>query len=369
VVGHHDLDTVGRAPGQVRGHLWPAGRPATDEQLNSRDASFRRRWQTPEGRDLAAQVLDALARKRVGIRRRRLDQLPLGRHDGRIDVRGLEVPDPQVGGSYRVGGLQFTETYGVPELHRLSLEGVDFTGARLSHVRMRNCRFVNCVFDRASCRGWRLWDCTIEECSFRGADLRESALGPWPHGVNTWANDDFSGADLRELVIKGANFEQCDFSESRLDGAELHQCTIRGCRFQGRMERVIFEGRELPARPFPVEIEVDFSHAYFADVEFRGYSLEKCVLPRDDDVFLVPRYPCVGRRVVELADQDGSELGRRLSAVIPNSLRGPGPTGGLKASSADVFNRRDWRAWGGEAYCELAERLVRQAMTECSGPE
>jgi len=209
-----------------------------------------------------------------------------------------------------------------------------------------------------------LWHCTIKDCTFIGSSHRGSILGSYPEGgrVN-WQGVSFAEADLRHSASYGAVFRDCDFSHARLEESNFHQCELSHCRFAGRIEDVLFDGRALPDRAPPVEMDdVDFSDAHFVDVDFRGFSLGKVQLPRDPDVFPIRRFPCVARRVMHALSAQESAPANMVRGMLANAL----PWLDDRPEAVWVFNRRDWIEWGGEETLRLAEAVMKQAEAECS---
>jgi uncharacterized protein YjbI with pentapeptide repeats len=331
-------------------------------------AALRRRWDTPEGQAMTRQVLQRIRPSSWPLRRG-LDGLGIERHGGRLDLRGFKTVLPRSAGLVQApdGDLVFERLEGLTELEGLRLRGIDFSGAELRHLRLTKCVLEDCLFDYADCRDWRLWRCKVVHCSFVRSDLRDAALGTGPEGGrNTWHGADFSGADLRGSVLHQARFNECTFADTRLDGTAFERCDIAQCRFDGRLANVSFDGRHLRKEPAPIEIEADFSKAYFHNVDFTGYTLCKAALPVDNDIYVVSRMPCVARQVVALIEDDDSMPARQLKGVMSGELRGLSATVHVDERAAMVFNRRDWRAWGGEELLELSEKTIRQAIAYCS---
>src|SRR6266702_8193106 len=79
---------------------------------------------------------------------------------------------------------------------------------------------------------------------------------------------------------------------------------------------------ERPASP-PMD-DVDFSAAVFHGVEFRGFDLERVILPADPDVRVLRQARCVAAKGIELLDGDERIPARMLQAILQNRLRGPG---------------------------------------------
>jgi len=187
------------------------------------DAALGRRWREGSGPALAARVIDRL------VTGAPLSDLPLDRHDGLVDLRGLATPGPEVlgeatvAGDAAVTGLRWLG--GLIELRGATLLDLDLTGARLEHLRFFDTVLRDCRLDRASCRDWRAWDFTVEDCTFRRSNLRGAALGTRSEKGNHYRRVDFSAADLRDVVCQRATFEDCDFSGARLEKVEFGGCT------------------------------------------------------------------------------------------------------------------------------------------------
>ncbi|MFJ9003532.1 pentapeptide repeat-containing protein [Streptomyces canus] len=307
-------------------------------------------WLGEAGVSLAAQVLDRLREGKP------LADLPVPRdRDGRTDLSGFVFPPPRAVG--RLSGLWGKGKLldGTTELKKVTLRGLNLSGASGPSLRLHGCELVDCVLDRADLPDLRLWDTTATDCSFAGTKLKDAALGTWDRGRrNTWRRTSFAGADLRGAVAIGAAFEECDFRRARLDGLHFEQCALDDCVFGGRMREVVFDGRPLPDRPAPRPLSrVDFSGAEFKDVEFWGCRAEEVRLP--DGIHLVPGYRPAARRALEQLAGDQSREARMLAAELTEALRGPGDD-----VAAGLFNRQDYVAAGGEALAGLAERLLLQ---------
>ncbi|HSR84161.1 MAG TPA: pentapeptide repeat-containing protein [Streptosporangiaceae bacterium] len=293
---------------------------------------------------------------------RDLDSLHLGKREGRVDLRGLPAPTPRRLDRFESMGWFVEELGDLVSFRGVRLRAIDFSGAQLPSLRFHDVVIDDCRFDGAACRDWRLWSSQVAGCSFSKADLRGSAIGTWHEGRrNEWRQVNFSGADFRVGVSEQALYEDCDFAGAKITGVQFSQCAFDRCRFAGLMSSVLFDGRDLPDRPAPPQMcKVDFLAAVFQEVEFRGFDLEDVRLPNDPDVRLYRRGRCVAMRGIQLLDGDESKLARGLKAVLANRLRGPGDK-----READVFNRRDYMAWGGEDLARLAESIMDRAEADC----
>jgi len=282
------------------------------------------RWRDESGQRLAAQVLDRL------VAGAPLDTLPLERHEGRVDLRGFAIPDPEVlgegyvaeeGGEARAG-LRWLG--GLVELRGGTVTDVDFTGARLEHLRFFDTTLRNCRFDHAKCRDWRGWSLTVDGCSFVGTDLRDAALGTWfEDRGNRWHAVTFDAADLRGVTCRRASFIGCEFTATRLDKVEFEGCEFVRSRFVGLLDEVRFLAEGIEDRT-PSRLEdVDFSAATLRWVDFADASLDKLVPPVENDQQVVVRkYPCVVRGLVSrLSDDDSIETRTLRSRILTEADR------------------------------------------------
>lgn len=312
--------------------------------------ALQQRWKTADGRTLAGEVLRFLHGTRSGLPK------DVGVHDGRCDLRGLALPAPTVGPTLAVGGNTATVMSGLHEFRDVHWQQLDLSYAQLSSLRFFGSVIVDCLFDNAICADWRLWDSEVRDSSFVKAGLRDAALGTWYEGRgNAWRNINFDRADLRGLLASGCSIVRSTFKGTKLKGAEFHQATIQHCQFTGALQDVLFDGRQIPGNAKPgVFLDTDFSGATFRDVEFRGCHFEAVKMPEGIDI--VPNFPGVARRVLELLENDESLEARMLRAVFGLALKLPG-----EDSSVGVFNRADYFSWGGEPLAALAESLIGQA--------
>ena len=315
------------------------------------------RWRGSAGAALAEQVTQRL---RDGAA---LDDLPLGRVDGRIDLRGFSTELPKIAGQVEVredlgdGGPQPVDGIVLVEDH-LELDGVTLRGLDLRHARLSSLRLVdvsieNCRLDEAVCWDWRAWGLTVMDTTFCNADLRDSALGIWSDGkFSSFQSVDFSGADLRSLRFTRSAFARCAFDGSRLDGGEFTDCAFSECAFAGAFSDMIFRGGQLD--------RVSFAGAQMRYVGFYGVGLAGVELPADREAHVVVRrYPCVVRRALE-----------RLAGEPPGSssstLRAR-----LQADLAKLDDSRDIGLWHRDelgrtgAEQEAARALLESVEREC----
>ena len=330
--------------------------------------SLANRWRDQSGARLAAQVLDRL------VGGEPLDALPLGRHAGRLDLRGFSIPDPEVLATgvvaeERVGGesavAQARWLGGLVELRGVTMANVDLSGGHLEHLRLFDTTLRNCHFEKAKCRDLRAWNLTVEECSFRNANLRDSALGTWYEGEgNRFRRVDFSGADLRGIACQGAYFEDCDFSGARLQQVEFGGCEFVRCRFAGVLEEVRFLAAPTigvdKAEPGRLE-DVDLSAATLRWVDFQGVALDTVKLPPEGGEHVIVRhFPCVVRRALERLGNDHAAGTRKLRSR-------------LSAEADQLDEARGIGIWHRDELGETPEQqrfardLLHEVERECAG--
>jgi hypothetical protein len=329
------------------------------------DRALARRWQAGEGPRLAALVLDRL------LAGEPLSDLTLGRCEGRVDLRGFATPTPRVLGTSELVG---DETHtglgwlgGLIEFRGVALSDLDLSGSRLENLRFFDTTVRNCRFDSARCRDWRGWSLVVEQCTFRQADLRDSALGTWYEGNgNQYRDVDFGAADLRGIACQGSGFEDCDFAGAYLDKVEFGGCRFLHCRFVGRLDEVIFS-QALTAgtgKPEPgILSDVDFSAATMYLVEFRDLSLEGVIPPPDGGEHVVSRhYPCVVRRALDRLAENSDASTRRLRARLQTDASRLTDGRDIGIWHLDELGRNDNER-------RFAAALLREVDRECAAGE
>jgi uncharacterized protein YjbI with pentapeptide repeats len=276
------------------------------------------RWRGPDGQRLAGLVLARMSSLDS------LADLALGEHEGRVDLRGFAVPQPEViAEAYAAeagpdgAATVLRQMSGLVEFRGIELANLDLSHSHLDHLRFDDAVLTDCLFDSARCRDWRAWHFTVERSSFRGADLRDSAIGTWQEQTgNSYRDVTFADADLRGIVCLAASFTDCDFSGVRLDQAEFNGCDFVRCKFAGPLDEVRFladPGGIGGKTTAGVMREADFSQATLRLVEFGGYPMDDVVLPEESDAQVVVRhYPCVVRRALELLSEDFTPETRQL---------------------------------------------------------
>ena len=216
----------------------------------------------------------------------------------------------------------------------------------------------------------RLWGAEFESCSFDRAILRDSGLGGWMPGGggNRFARSSFRGADLRDIGCPAATFEDCDFSHARLDKAEFGATRFERCRFAGPLREVIFARTAVvnTGNGFePVDLgnqlrDCDFRDAVLFWCDFRQLDLRSVVLPADPDLIIVERYPCVLDRLLPKVDSGRTPGALALRGKLGHDRKWLHPD-----REVGLFHRAELREGGGDDVLAEAERLLREAESEC----
>jgi uncharacterized protein YjbI with pentapeptide repeats len=314
------------------------------------------RWRGSDGLKIAAEVL---ARLTGGAS---LEDLPLGRHEGRIDLRALPRPDVRRTTIATQGRLEAQRIEKILDVKQGTWEGLDLSEALLESARFMNARIVDCRFDDARCRDWRLWRTDVTRTSFRKTDMRGSVLGAWYEGRGVHYSDvDFSGADLRDSMFDSARLEDMDFSNARLDRVNFEASDLVRCRFAGLLNEVTFYGPEMGfANPAPRFEGVDLSGAQLHWVDFRRIDPGRARLPQDADHLIVENVVCVlDRALAALAGNDALEA-RVLRGSLEHRRKWLAPD-----QRTTIFSRHDLADGSSEAETRFALEVLARAQKEC----
>jgi uncharacterized protein YjbI with pentapeptide repeats len=257
-----------------------------------------------------------------------LDGLPLGTRGGRIDLRNLVLPDPEVSRVFRFAGTPVTELKKLAEFRNVEWMNIDFTGSELRSMRFFDAKIRNCLFDNCQMQDLRIWSTVIDESSLKATNLKDSSLGAVQNGRrNTFSGVDFSGADLRGAGFNAASFERCLFRNTRLVKIDFQSSTFKDCQFEGELRDVIFSRRGFKGEALPQNemINVDFTRAKFWAVQFRDLKLDRVTLPQDDEHILITNFVPTLNRVLEVLKQHGDKTARKLAAFIGIDLKWAAP--------------------------------------------
>ena len=285
--------------------------------------------------------------------------LSLPTNAGRIDLRGLTFPEPRVLRKWQTSLANVSEIEPNGIFRKAKLENLDFSGSKLRSTHFMECEINNCCFDNCDLQGLRLCATTISDCSFRGADLRDANLGaavvsgPFAGKRNSFLGVDFSQSDLRGTVYVAAAFEGCLFRQAKLVKVDFGTSTFASCRFEGELREVIFWRSDMFARGFAEDafpqnqmMDVDFTRTKLLDVEFRGLSLDRVLLPNDSEHLVINHFGDVLDEVIAALRLQKDETARLLIAYLSVTRRWAPPIGrgvlnlqSLSAAGEDAAER------------------------------
>jgi uncharacterized protein YjbI with pentapeptide repeats len=239
----------------------------------------------------------------------------LGEVDGRVDLRGIPL-------------TATPGTVGNPDDPAAGVvwEGLDLSGAQVEELRFFGGRVTGCRFDGASLTGLKMWGTSVEDSSFRRADLRSRALGTgeWKGLRNVWRRVAFDRANLRESVFLGCVLEECTF-EKTTKLLQITDSEVRGCIFTGQLTSLLVSGQGHQFPVSPRAFSADFSAAVFRDSKIEGYSLDQVRLPEQEDLLVVRHYPGVMKVAASYLDvADPSPAGRSAAGILKTWFKAPG---------------------------------------------
>jgi hypothetical protein len=166
------------------------------------------------------------------------DSTPISRRDFIFKLMGTET-----GLELRCQGLNFTGA----NLSRLDLrninfkyaifKGADLNGANLSFCNFERADLSNAKLDGANLLGVKMLCVNLEGASMCVANFEDPAgsranmEGANMKHVNMEGSQ-MSGVNLRVATLKNANLQNCDLRGAVLAGADLENCNLSGCDLQ-----------------------------------------------------------------------------------------------------------------------------------------
>jgi uncharacterized protein YjbI with pentapeptide repeats len=310
------------------------------------------RWLTPDGAALSMDVAAGL------VGGRPIEPSRVGTHNGRLDLRGFQLPAPDRNFLSRFGGLSVYALEGVFSLQGRAWRGLDLSYSTLPSLRFTDMVIDNCVFDDATCLDWRFWNSHISSSSFARTDLRDASMGVRDGPTNSWVDVAFDHTHFGELWVWCGKFDRCLFDHPRMHATRFRGCVMTNSKFVGPLVDVLFDFRK-EINPKSRASNIDFSETTFSEVEFAGFISDGIVLPTTQDLRLIPHYRRVVQRQLKALPREDAPLVRQVRAVLEHDLRAAG-----RRDSTGLFNRQDWLNWGGEELAAVAETSLRRALRE-----
>ncbi len=291
--------------------------------------------------------------------------------DGRVDLRGLVVSEPaelRRWSSMGMGLVALERVSDTINLQAIGIRSVDFAETFLPHIRFTGARLANCSFERAHLPDLRTRDVVFDRCSFRGADLAGSMVGP---GTRFQACD-FAGARLRGVQANDAGFVACEFAGAELLEDDFNRTLFDGCHFAGLVKEVRFRAQswhidDVTRRASPPDAECvrncDFSQAQLRSVTFEQLHLRGVRFPDDDDHLALGDVRCVLLRLRQQLAGDPSRAARQLSIRVEQQLNAL-----PRSRSNGYLNLADMTETASHAEAETVTGWIRDAAAACATP-
>lgn len=292
----------------------------------TRDAernALRERW---VGGDRQALRLLALERLQRGYG---LEARDFGMHEGRIDLRGLpgDASPPERGPGPAI------VTIGAPPdrpRRRTRWSDLDLSFAELPELRWFDLDVERCRFEYATLQGLRCWGISVRDCSFVGADLRNSQWGPNQPEFrrSIWTGVDFRRADLRWSACYG-DLEHIDVTGAKFTQASWNWSNLRDVTFGGVVHGLEIGRLPVDQQPGDWRLEgVDIRKAKPRNVVLHGVNLGvvDVRLPSDDRHWVIPDWPGYLDRVAAAAHATEPGVLRDVAQIwVDYSRRDRGP--------------------------------------------
>ena len=168
-------------------------------------------------------------------------------------------------------GLPSNEYFGA------DLSGVDWVGARLSHISLRGAildgaDLTGAHFSHVDFSGASLRETCLEHTMFQQVSAAQTSFAGARGDGSIWTLADLTGADcariqLREAFVRGSLLERADFTDADLSGIRLIDSTCTDASFRGatlddantsgsRFARAMFEGARRFSRCREIVVEI-----------------------------------------------------------------------------------------------------------------
>jgi uncharacterized protein YjbI with pentapeptide repeats len=292
--------------------------------------------------------------------------------EGRVDLRGLVVPEPAELRRWSTMGMGLMALERVSDSINLSIPAlarVDFGDGFIPHLHFRGAGLTDCRFDVARLPDLRTRDSTFNRCSFQGADLAGAVLGPGTR----FESCDFRGARLRAVQADSAAFSGCDFADAELLEDDFNRCQFQGCRFAGLIKEVHLRAEswhvdEVARRlkpPDPDGIKnCDFSQARLRSVSFDRLNLKDVRFPDDDEHLALADLRCVLLKLQRQLAGDDSRAARQLSLRVEQQLSAL-----PRSRSHGYLSLADLTESATRSEAETVVNWIREAAAACTKQE
>ena len=207
------------------------------------------------------------------------------------------VPFPDSPSPFGATAAGLQDFRGAPLTHLTHLEGMDvrsgdFSGADLRHLRITDCSFKDCIFDRTNLADAKIKSCDFENCEFLKTDLRIAHIGM---SGSSFSHCRFGGVRVARAAFGNPIFQRIVFHGRDWQHVDFRASGFWNCAFTGEVRGVTFRGdyqfpsqREMHGRP----IKTGLHSVSFEDAELywvgltNGCILENIVLPKTGSAFI-----------------------------------------------------------------------------------
>lgn len=146
-----------------------------------------------------------------------------------------------------------------------------------------NVVFEGVTAERVDFSGLSFWSFTAEGCRFIECDFSRVQVEwlPFANGDSLFRDCRFEGARIGDFG--DVRLERCQFVDAYLEGWFTFAADLVECRFAGRLNGVVFNGRDDTGRGRNEFVGNDFREADLDDVDFRDIDLDAQLLPEGDE--------------------------------------------------------------------------------------
>ncbi len=257
-----------------------------------------------------AKILDAL------LNNGEMSRLELPNAAGRLLVSKLSVPKVSVESRFTLSGIDMVKTTGSTHFSKVTRNGLYFDRCNFQDAGFFDCSIHNCFFEKCNFRDTGFWNSSLSDATFKGSNFRDCAFGGIDHldpkNPNQYSSIVFDHCDLRGSAHSCETYTNCIFDCCELKKVEFYAAVFQGCTFRGKLDQVIFQASRPNLRKFPPNElrDCDFREAQFDFTEFTNIDLDKCYLPAEPNLIVLPR----GRK-------DWDEWAGTMADLQPNYLR------------------------------------------------
>ena len=255
-------------------------------------------------------------------------------------VKDLKVPQPQTTSTSKLRQWVVRHQTNTQELKKGTWANVHFSKCDFSDFAFMESTVRNCVFEKCTLRAAGFWNSQISNCMFKNCDMRDVAFGGSSvlgSKCSQFENVQFVASDLRDTAHSHEAYSTCSFLNSKLEGVDFLGAIFTDCIFEGELKEVCFRNQDPTHASSPKNrlTNCSFRDAKLLDCQFIKIDLDPSILPKDEDILLLPRGSVDLLFWLESIEQELSE-GRRW--FIKEQAENSGAPGIASISSlSDVF--------------------------------